>query len=171
MHERATGLSLRRARSASVCSGERMRLRRRAKGACRWWMRSVRARAKTARSDYPVDERRRWMIDAQIADRAVGVEGTGWRIQRQKVWGRYWALYEALERNKSAARRTTNLVDVEPAIHMSPSRRQNAAIRTPQAVSLAQSSFPATCPAARAPSPQPPRIGTLPQRHRPRSPC
>lgn len=62
---------------------------------------------------------------------------------------RYWALYESRKAdvNRSADRHTTNLLDVEPAIHV-PSRRQNAAIRTPQAVSQAQSRLPATYPAA-----------------------
>lgn len=115
------------------------------------------------------DKRPRWMIDAQIAARAHGVECTDGASKDNEDVESAGAILGTLrgsrkaDVNRSADRHTTNLLDVEPAIHVS--RLED---KTPRYAHLKlclkhnQDFLLRT---------QPLRIsGTLSQRHLPRSP-
>lgn len=118
----------------------------------------------------PADGRPRWMIDAQVTDEdgeggvhsanggfkdSAETEGEGKILgtSRSPRWDEAGKEVQARDNSSassSAGRRTANLLDDEPTTYVSPSRRRNAAIRTPQAVPPAQPSRP-----TRVPSPEP----------------
>lgn len=111
-----------------------------------------------AKGRSPADGRPRWMIDAQVTDEVVkgGVHIANGRFKDgeetesgEEILGtsrdprRAEARKEVQERDNSSAsssagRRMANLLDDEPTTYVSPSRRRNAAKRTPQAVPPAQ---------------------------------
>lgn len=123
----------------------------------------------------PADGRPRWMIDAQVTDEVVegGVHSAngGFKDGEETESGeeilgtsrdprRAEARKEVQERDNSSAsssagRRMANLLGDEPTTYVSPSRRRNAATRTPQPAPQPQLNLPVARPVARRPSPEP----------------